>query len=741
MYQNQTVRMPSSLCQTISTNAKSRFLTLLPYFTALFLSIFVALYGEMYFEAYRAYTTGEYAGLTTGVASFGVLARVATIFIVCFIIGYAIIRTSNKILPYFYRYRYFIALAIALFFIFFELSGSSIGCWTAYIEGADRSGSIFGFPRSIRSDEWLVSVSTLFSQAFNGYDQTSFIIRGTSTDTTLISGLPSWSPATLFRPFLWGYLILGSAKGLAFAWILGKLALFFVSFECAMLYAKKNKALSCAAACLLTFSPMIVWWDTGATLIYGQGLVLALHFFLKAGTAPKKILSSILIAWLAGCFFLILYPAWMVPFFYIFALMGIWIILQYRKEVKAGSTASTFCPKRDIPLLTLCCFISALLLASVFFNAKDALAATSGTVYPGARISTGGGDISSLFNYGVSLFFATFDPQLAFNASESAVMFTLFPIGLTIGLIQAYRTKDSLLIILASTEIVFLLFYIIGFPEWLAKITLLSYTPPARLLFPLGFLDIAVLMRALATRENAVKKSSQERSWKIPTILSLCVAVALSTLCLIWGVNIIGITERILIIATIAVLTTLIIFAFYTQKPSFVACLSASLIVVVTITGCCVSPIQQGTAPLTNNHLYRSINNLAIGNNGLWIAEDTVTMGDFCISAGAPTINSTNAYPYLERWEQLDPTHENENIYNRFAHIIIRLQATQPTTFKLLQEDTFQVELNWSDLHTLGVKYLLTSNHYDISPAEGIRLTEAVNSNGYYIYEISYDGV
>lgn len=738
MHPNQSSRAISNLTHGGSSKVIDQFLALSPYFTALLLSTFIAVYGEMFYEAYRSYATSEYAGIVTGTLTLGVFARTAALFVFCFVIGLIVIRFSNKILPFVYRYRYFIALTIALVFIFFELSGSSLGYWAAYIEDTGASETLFGFPRSIRSDEWLVNVSAIFSQAFNDYAPVSSIIRGTSTDVTLVSSLPAWSPATLFRPFLSGYLILGSAKGLAFSWIMSKLALFFVSFECAMLYTKQSKALSSGAAFLFTFSPMIAWWDTGAALIYGQGLVLALHFFLTTNTTPKKILASGLIAWLAGCYFLMLYPAWMVPFFYVFALMGIWVILQYRKSLRDTLTMQTFRPKRDIFLLASCCLIVALLIASVFLNAQEALSATSSTVYPAGRISMGGGDISSLFAYGTSLFFTTLDPQIPFNASESATIFTLFPIGLVFGCIQAYRTKDNLLAMLACTEIVFLVFYIIGFPEWLAKMTLLSYTPPSRLLLPLGFLDIVLLLRALALKNDARTQGSQTCSWKMSIVVSICTAVALSALCLMWNPGNIGLAAMILAAGVISLMVVQILLAFFTQKRIFIACFSSTVAVVLAVSGCCVSPIQRGTAPLTDNDLYRTVETLASSDDGLWIAENTVTMGDFCISAGAPTINSTNSYPDLQRWRQLDPTHESEKVYNRFAHIVIKLQETNPTTFNLLQEDMFQVDLNWKDLHMLDAKFLITPNRYDNAPVDGVHLTELTNTNGYRVYEISY---
>ena len=53
---------------------------------------------------------------------------------------------------------------------------------------------------------------------------------------------------------------------------------------------------------------------------------------------------------------------------------------------------------------------------------------------------------------------------------------------------------------------------------------------------------------------------------------------------------------------------------------------------------------------------------------GIWIVENAgYPLINIPVLAGAPTINSTNVYPNLEHWSQLDPEGSNEEIYNRYA--------------------------------------------------------------------------
>ena len=54
----------------------------------------------------------------------------------------------------------------------------------------------------------------------------------------------------------------------------------------------------------------------------------------------------------------------------------------------------------------------------------------------------------------------------------------------------------------------------------------------------------------------------------------------------------------------------------------------------------------------------------------LWIVEGMeLPFLNAPIMVGAPTINSTNTYPDLERWRILDKSGKYEKNYNRYAHI------------------------------------------------------------------------
>lgn len=129
--------------------------------------------------------------------------------------------------------------------------------------------------------------------------------------------------------------------------------------------------------------------------------------------------------------------------------------------------------------------------------------------------------------------------------------------------------------------------------------------------------------------------------------------------------------------------------------------------------------------------------------DGLWIYESGEDLGfpvnNLALMAGAPIINSTNVYPNLERWQQLDPDGSNEDIYNRYAHISINLSDEKNEEIFILESpDLFRVNLKIADLKTLEIDYILTKRNLSMFSEEEIIFRELANENGFRIYEIDY---
>lgn len=654
-----------------------------------------------------------------------------------FIVALIILILLDKyrfIFKYIDKYRYIIGLGIVILCTVLELSGSSIGAYFTLLGHQYSStndllsqGTLLGIPRNIRTDEFSILTPFNLSQEFNDYRATTNIIRGSATDVTTFYAAPCFSVATLFRPFLWGYIALGGAKGLAFYWSSRTVCLLLVSYEFCKLITKRKKILSFAFAAIITFSQTIQWWYSTNGLIemfiFGELAIVLLYYLFHTDKLWKKALICLGLVGCAGGYALAYYPAQQIPLAYIFGAIALFIIIDNRKLIKA----------KDVLLLNAGVLIFAGLFAITLYNSWDTILATMNTVYPGKRINTGGdGSFIQLFYYILNIFTPIDNNGLVLstsNVSESAVFYSMFPIGILCAVYSMVRKRkiDLLYIFLIIIEIIFIVFCFIGFPELIAKITLLSYSFYSRILSVLGYIDIIIIFRFFS--EDRVKEAKSDKPLTvflkiiIPTIavtiiLQLLYKYGMRTSLTIWitaGLIIIFVSYLILRNTTI-----------HKEK------LAIALTCIISLTGLCINPLQHGTDVLYEDQTIEQINNITQSDsNSSWIVvSDYAQINNIPIIVGAKTINTTNTYPNMNLWKQIDPYETYKDIYNRYANIMIDI-TNDDTSFELNAPDNIQVNINANDLNKLNVSYILCNKPLD---QYGFNLVSTANN--YYIYSI-----
>lgn len=591
------------------------------------------------------------------------------------------------------------------------------------------------------------------SQEHTGYANPSTILRGAATDVTMTYAQPCWSLATVFRPFLWGYLVFGSAKGLAFFWAARTAAMFLVTYECAKLYTGRNKTVSALVAAVVTFSPITQWWfsvnGTAELFVFGQGIALCVFFIVKHPEVWKKVLGSILLAWCLGGYAFILYPAWQVPLFYVFAALTLFAAaLGYRESGKTRRNAV-----RSALFIGLGMVLFAVLTAVCVFGAWDAIQTTLDTAYPGSRRDYGGGGVSSLFDYGLAVFAALVPDGVPRNAPELSTVFSLFPLGVAVALFSFKRKRDLLLIVLLLIQAFFIAYLAFGLPEPVAKITLLGYTMPSRIIYAIGFVDILLLARGATVLARSSAAASPQRNFRrnalaryrgLPYTAALVVAAVVMLACFFAN------RESFRLVFVAILFSVIFAIAFFLvrwllsgssdDRFRFASC----FIAVVVVSGCCVNPVQRGMECLVDNPAVNMIEEISGQDaDALWIAEgDTLgradMLGQACIVGGASCVNSINTYPALERWRKLDPSGRYEDIYNRYARIMIELTESE-TTFELVYADCFKVNLNVADLEELGVSYVLSERHLSDCSYDELEFEQVGNAGDrLFVYKVDY---
>ncbi|MGG7151228.1 DUF7657 domain-containing protein [Clostridium neonatale] len=625
--------------------------------------------------------------------------------------------------------RYKIAFALFLFCVVFELNGSSLANWNKCIPNEDNisNGVILGIPRLIRSDEWAVNTPMLLSQYFNKFGYFSDIIRGTSTDTFIVYGQPVYDIGVIFRPFHWGYLFLNAGRGLAFFWYGRLIALFVVTFEFGLLITKKNRKLALLLSILTSFAPVIQWWFAINGLvemfIFGQLAIIMIMKYIDSNNYLYKFfyLSTIFVC--AGGYILTFYPSWQIPLFYVFMGIFIWIIWERHREIKISF--------KDIGIFLILCIFFGTIMMHVLLKSKDTINIVMNTAYPGKRFEHGGGAIEYLVNYVMNIFLPYKNSNLPLNECEHAVFIDFFPIGIifAINLIFIEKKRDKLLICILISNFILLLWCLFSWPDMVAKISLLSNSQPKRAFLAVGYTNILLIIRSLALKE---KFMSIRKSVVFSFILSAIIVLASKSS---YG----NYANKIMLIISFLIFGVLYIgvinFSDIKIKNRFLI----MTIIIMMLSGMTVNPIQKGVDVIYNNKLIQEIENINNKENGKWIVEGAgFPAMNYPLLAGAPTINSTNVYPAIERWNEFDSNSNDNNIYNRYAHISINLQNSGVSKFSEgITVDQFTLDLNVEDLKKLDVKYIMTSNDLTVFSTNNIEFQKIYDTNNIYkIYKV-----
>ena len=104
---------------------------------------------------------------------------------------------------------YIFLIVYGIIYVFHAWSPSSYGFFLQYIQ-AENTGIVWGAPRPIRSDEW--AVVTPLTQALVNNDFEQFNTTSLYNENLRINyGLPIYDWGMIFKPTMWGYLLLSPA--------------------------------------------------------------------------------------------------------------------------------------------------------------------------------------------------------------------------------------------------------------------------------------------------------------------------------------------------------------------------------------------------------------------------------------------------------------------------------------------------------------------------------------------------
>lgn len=642
----------------------------------------------------------------------------------------------QQIYEFIYKKRYLLALIVFLYIIVMGYSGSSIGCYNDAIQPEDSNlyyTPILGIARPIRSDEWNVNTPIAVSQVIdenNPFGYYNDNLRGTLTEMFSIAASPVKDILILAKPFFIGFLLFGAEHGLAFLWYGKVIALMLISFELCMLISNKKKLVSLLGMILIVFSAATQWWNITDFVIWGGLALVLFDKFMLTNKYSIKVLCAFGIFISAISYIFILYPAWQLTYGYAFIPVFIWIIWKNRKEYKMNG--------KDIFIILLVVLAIAGIGLRYYMLSKDVLKVVSSTDYPGERFELGGGGKTALFSYVYSMFFP-YERNMA-NPCEASGMLSIFPIPMIISLLFLIRNKDrkkhfAFLIPALIISAIFSIWCLVPTNELLAKITFLYMVPGTRLVVPLGFLQIVLIIYLMGNVKEEDKIITHTNVAKVLSIVLSIILLSIAIRSDVEGVmgNLKSYICGLILLAEVYLLLTI-------NKEKSKNALIALLIPIAIITGATVNPIQKGISVLTDKPVAKKVQEIVKEDpdNNMWLAEG---LPDYYLASGAKIINSVNTYPNFELYEKiLGDKAKDENyrkIYNRYAHIYLQIIDGE-STIELVQVDAILIKVNAETIKKMGVKYIVGTSTLEQFTKEEISFERIYEQQGILIYKVNY---
>lgn len=652
---------------------------------------------------------------------------------VLFFVSMHFIIPLKDMYEFIYKKRFIIAICLLLLVVVLGYSGSSINMYDIYVpsDGTENT-EVLGKSRGIRSDEWAVNTPLVFSQNMDEdktLPYTSSIVRGTDTDMFTVIHSPVLDILTIGKPFTIGYLF-GNRVGLSFWWYGRLIALMLVSFEFCMILTKKKKLLSLCGMLMISLAPAVQWWFSNFLpdlLIFGQLAIVSIVKFIETTNLKQKILSAIGFGISGVAYIFSFYPAWMVPFGYVFLAIFIWVIWQHRKTYKIN--------KRDVIIICITILLMGLLGLRYYLLSSETLHAVLNTSYPGQRFELGGDGIVNIFGYVYNIF-TPYKETL--NPSESSTMISFYPIPMIIALIYMFRNKKgySFIIPLTLVGILFSIWTFVETNETFAKITLLYMVKAKRITVPLSLIQTYLMLYVL----SRIDKNDKMVKENIAKVLAFVGTIAIMYLALQQAPE--GYIGSFLgCVAGIFVLTAF--YLLFNLKEENKNKLIAFLMAFSIVGGIAVNPVIKGVDIMYEKPLAQKVQEIvAEDSEALWIVDSYgFPIPNYIVANGARTINSTNYYPNEDMLYTLigdeKEKEEIKEIYNRYAHISIDLIKDE-THLELLGADHFKIYLNYKQLKDLNVKYILSSRDLNEFSDDSVDMEKIYSENSMNIYKVSY---
>ncbi len=612
---------------------------------------------------------------------------------------------SSPLAPLRSTRSFFAGLAVLFaLLVSLHLHGFSISIWRQWIDGSPPDEVLLGTPREIRIDDYAVILPLAFAQ--ERHDPPFPVVNtliGQGQNMLIPFSLPVWHPVTLFRPDTWGF-FLGADTGMAWRWWSRTLGLFAVAWLLLLVVTRGDRVLSAFGALFLVESPFFQFWALrpASETIHAGLLVLAALGIAFARRPRWIVLGGLLLGYAAVGFVLALYPPFQVPLAYVALLLFGALGFAHRDALDLRAQARW----RALALL-LAAVIAVSGVALFFGAAGDAIERMRNTVYPGHRLSLGGGrSLADLLAASIGAPLLVTDYGALLNACEAAGFWLLSPVLLAAVVWRwaaSGQRPDGVVLALAGAWVALVLHATTQMPAWLARASLWSLVPGHRSVIALGVVEVLLVARLLSLAP--------------PTYGSRRVVLSLA-----WGVAVAALGVALSKELPDIQLAGVLVFALANAVLAWIALAPRRPwigMAAVAAASCAVSAwfnplVRNGSEVLRDSELARAVIEADQEQEGasVWVAFAPVGLANLFRAIGVHSVNGVHTVPQLELWKAIDPGGVEEDAYNRYAHVVFGAAQSLQPTFVQRSSDAFRVLVNPASpaLQELGVTHVLVDS-------------------------------
>lgn len=598
------------------------------------------------------------------------------------------------------RRVFLVGCLLFVFCVAYRIHFSSVAAWNSYLQGrVSFSELLSGSPRMIRSDEWMLGLPWLFSQAYTNppwsIDNPSV---GPATSALLV-GLPTSHWSALLRPSHWGFYLLDFERGFSWLWmwrsVVPCVALMVLLLELT------GGSLACALAgtAWIFFSGFVQWWlaSVAELIAYWTIACVSLRYVFIARSRELVLAAATSLLVAAGGFGLSLYPPFQVPLAY----LGVALLpFLLRGCLRAQGPSIWF----RVALLGISVTLGIGALVAFLGDNTAAIATMKNTSYPGRRISLGGDlswwrYISGWFesNYTYEVF-----PALAGNISEASSYILIWPVVLL--LIPFFKSRVEIVRFapLFAFMVLTLLWGFYGVSESVALRTGWSYVPTSRAVIGWGIggallciLTVHQPSRLSWTLGSVCSVAGTAFIFWCATQFSVQFPSAISQESFYWAA----------LFISLAVVAIIFRLAWL---------LAAVMVCVCVVPHSQVNPVMQGLGGIADVPLVKAVRRFDPQHEGRWAVFGSPVLAQLVKVTGRDVVNGSQYTPDLEALRKLDPQQQQLEVYNRYALVAFTLAPEgTPPTFQLLAPDTWELQVDPCDerFKSYGARYIVWANY------------------------------